>query len=454
VPNLAFDRFGQAKTSYWLHTDLRLGETCDDPATGRSGRMNAATAPNYNRWLLFVLLTFAGILNLADRQIIAVLKPEMSAEMGWSDADYGALAAWFQGATAFGLLFTGAIVDKIGVKWANPVGVMSWSLAAMGHALAHTMPQFILCRIGLGATEAMGTPTMIKTIATILPPAVRSTGFGIVNAVNSFGAISAPLAIPFLALAYGWRGTFIALGIAGVVWTAVWLITTRKSRFEADPLPVTADHAPRPPILRDRSTYAIAGAKVLSDATWWLLLFWMPDFFNRQFGLSGVALGPPLALAYTGAAIGALGSGTLATWLLGRGLSVNTVRKGTMLASGILVLVLPTALLAPSPWVAAAVLGLVLAAHQGFSTTLFALITDVTPTEKVGRMTSLAAFCGNIGGMGIVWAAGKTLTLGLGYAPLFVFAGSSYLLALAWIQLWLPRIVSLGAPSAEPSIRH
>jgi hypothetical protein len=159
-------------------------------------------------------------------------------------------------------------------------------------------------------------------------------------------------------------------------------------------------------MLKDRSTWGIAGAKVLSDATWWLLLFWMPDFMNRQYGLTGVELGGPLALAYTGAAVGSLVSGTMATRLLSTGMPVNHVRKGIMLVCGLMVLVLPLALLAPNPWIAAGILAVVLAAHQGFSTNLFALITDVTPTVKVGRVTSFAAFCGNIGGMGIVWTAG------------------------------------------------
>ena len=92
---------------------------------------------------------------------------------------------------------------------------------------------------------------------------------------------------------------------------------------------------------------------------------------------------------------------------------------------------------------------------SGTATTLFALFTDVTPTDKVGRVTSFGAFCGNIGGMGIVWAAGKVLTMGLGYGPLLVFAGSSYLLALAWIQLWLPKITPLADRQPAPvSLGH
>ena len=56
----------------------------------------------------------------------------------------------------------------------------------------------------------------------------------------------------------------------------------------------------------------------------------------------------------------------------------------------------------------------------------------------IGRVTSFATFCGNIGGMGIVKAAGMGLTAGLGYGPLFLFAAVSYLLALGWCSCGCP----------------
>lgn len=398
------------------------------------------------RWLLFALALTASILNLVDRQIIAVLKPVIAADLGWSDNDYGTLAAWFQGAAAFAFLFTGWIVDRLGVKWANPLGVVTWSLAAIAHAWAWTMGQFILVRAALGATEAMGTPSGVKTIATIFPPHLRSTAFGLSNAVGSVGAILAPLGIPLLAAVYGWRAAFVIAGLLGFVWAALWLVATRGLSLTAPAATRTVpegeeDVAPDyGPIVRDRRTWAIAVAKVLSDSTWWLMLFWMPDFFNRQFGLSGTALGPPLAVAYTGAAIGSVIAGGLATRLLVRGVPLNRVRKRTMLASALVVVPVPLALHAQEVWLATAILALALAGHQGFSTTLFAVISDVTPQAKVGRVTAFGAFCGNLGGMAIAKIAGLVLTAGLGYGPLFLFASVSYLLALGWIQLLLPRI--------------
>jgi len=392
------------------------------------------------RWILFLFLAVSGVLALVDRQIISVLKPEMAAELGWSDDDYGTLGAWFQGATAVALLAAGPLVDKLGVKWANPIAVFSWSIAALFHGWAHSLAQFTLCRIGLGATEAAVTPTALKTIATIFPPHLRSTGVGLQNAIASFGAITAPFIIPLIAIPFGWRGAFVLAGVAGLVWAIGWVLMTRRLRFGDEPAVGAAAALPGFGFLRQRAAWAVAGAKMLSDSTWWLLLFWMPDFLHRQFGLSGVQIAAPLALAYTGAAIGSLTSGTLATYFLRRGVSVNRVRKTFMLVSGLLVLPMPLALQAGSPFAAAGVLALVLAAHQGFSTNLFALITDVTPKSTIGRMTSFGVFSGNIGGMAILKIAGMVLAAGLGYLPLFLFAAVSYLLALGWIQLMLPRI--------------
>ncbi len=45
----------------------------------------------FGAWVLFGLLTVAGILNLVDRQIISVLKPEISQELNWTADDYGTL---------------------------------------------------------------------------------------------------------------------------------------------------------------------------------------------------------------------------------------------------------------------------------------------------------------------------------------------------------------------------
>ncbi len=409
------------------------------------------TLSPFRRWLLFALIVTAGVLNYVDRQIIAVLKPLIETDLGWTDRDYGTLASLFQFSAALAFVFTGWIVDRLGVRWANPIGVAAWSLAAMGHSWARGFGQFMAVRMALGATEAMGTPTGTKTIAAIFPPNKRSTGFGLGNAASNCGAIVTPLIVPAIAFAWGWRGAFLIVGLLGLVWASLWLVATRGLRFEVSAAAVGASSAPTPYVLlKERRSWTIASAKLLSDQTWWLLLFWMPDFFHRRFGLSIAELAVPLATVYTCAAIGSVIGGAVPARLLERGHNLDTVRKGALLVSALLVLPIPLALFTQNVWTATAILGLVLAAHQGFSTNIFALIADIVPGANVGRVTAFGALVGNLGGMGILYVAGVLLSSGIGYLPLFLFAGISYLLAFGAVEVLLPSIGRFRSAIADP----
>ena len=393
------------------------------------------------RWLLLALVIGAGVLNYADRQVIAVLKPVIELDLHWTDADYGRLASLFQLAAAVAFLFTGEIVDRLGVKWANPIGVAAWSAAAMAHGWARSIVQFSLARAALGASESMGTPSAIKTVGALFTPAQQSSAIGFSNAAGNLGAIVTPLGVPLIALALGWRSTFVVLGALGFVWVAGWILATRGLEG-ASPAARPASGVLRAygAMLRDRRTWAIAGAKALSDQVWWLLLFWTPDFFHRTFGLGLRQLGPPLAVIYACAAVGSIAGGYATTRLLAKGVSPGKARKGVMLVCALLVTPAPLALHVGSYWAAVGLIGLLLAAHQGFSVNLFALIADVSPPERVGTLTGFGALCGNLAGMGILFLAGELLTRGYGYAPLLLIAASSYLLAIGWIQLLLPKL--------------
>jgi MFS transporter, ACS family, hexuronate transporter len=396
------------------------------------------------RWTLFGLLCVAGIFNAMDRPVIAILKPDMSADFGWTDEDFGNLAFVTQMAAAFSFLFTGWLVDRIGVRRSMIAGVTTWSFAAMAHGWAITAWHVVAARIGLGATEAVQTPLTIKTVATLFPPDKRSFAFGVGTAIAGTGTIAMPFMIPTMAAAFGWRGALIFAGLGGFVTLALWLWFARGVKFDDGTENATQDMsdegAPYGPILLERRTWAIVIAKTLSDATWWLINFWLPDFYRKTFDLTTEQLAVPLALAFIGSGGGALLAGWISTRLLERGWSVNRVRKSVMLVSALIVTPLPFVLQLNSFWPVAIMMGVVMAGHQGFSLSIFSTITDVVPRAKVGRVTAFGAFMGNMGGAAIAKITGIVLLAGIGYTPLFIFAAVSYLLALAWLQLMLPEI--------------
>lgn len=408
------------------------------------GAVQPAAMPSAGRaWTLFALLCAAGVFNLMDRPIIAILKPDMAADLGWNDEMFGRLALVTQLSAAASFLFTGWLIDKLGV-WKSMVGgVTAWSLAAMAHGWALVGWQVVAARVGLGVTEAMQTPLTVKTAATLFAKEQRSLALGINTFIGSAGTIAMPFLIPILALSMGWRGALLFAGIGGFVTLAAWLAVARGVSFddaaEDETIDYSDDGKPYGPVLRDQRTWAIVVAKAISDSTFWLLTFWLPDFYRKVFGLSTSELAIPMALAFAGSAIGGLGAGYVSTKLIQRGWEPARVRKLVMLVSALVVTPVPFVLGLNSIWPVAIMMAVVLAGHQGFSLSIFALITDVVPRSKIGRVTSFGAFCGNVAGGFLVWFVGIALTAGYGYQPFFMFAAVSYLLALLWLRLVMPR---------------
>jgi len=412
-----------------------------------SGTASTATA-TAQRWLV-ALLFLGTALNYVDRQVLALLKPTLSQEFGWNDQQFAHLGAAFQLTAAAALLVVGPLVDRLGVRRAYGGAVGIWSLAGAAHAFAVTLSQFLGARVVLAAAEAVNTPAVVKACAQYLPLAQRSRALGIINSAPNLGAILTPLLIPAFALAFGWKAAFLVTGALGFIWLLAWFPATRaleKTLVTAPPLSTTASAtgddtqstaAPwlTQSLFKDPTTWAIAGAKALTDMVWWFMLFWMPDFFVRSFGLSQGGVAGPVALIFACAALGALSSGFLFPWLVERGLRPERARKLSMLGYALLVLPLPLALQAGGPWTAALLIGLGLFAHQGFATNIFGLAADTVPVERIARVMAFGAICGNLTGMGIIEFTGWSLTSGVGYWPMFAVASSAYLLATGWVHL-------------------
>ncbi|KQS02999.1 MFS transporter [Sphingomonas sp. Leaf357] len=392
------------------------------------------------RWIIVAMVFVAIMLNYVDRQILALLKPTLEAQFAWSDQDYANMGTAFQVATAFAFLGTGWFLDRVGLRIGFALGVLVWSLAGMAHAFATTVPAFFAARILLGAAESVGTPAAVKSAATYFNHKDRQIALGIGNTAPNIGAIITPLFIPAIAVAYGWQAAFLLAGGLGIVWVIVWFAIRVK--------PVALDAvAPAPvpwlTVLRSRETLAIAIAKVLSDQVWFFMLLWLPDLFHRLFGMKQGTLGLPVALVYVLAACGALTGGFVPSRLMAAGWSVNRARKTAMLGYALLVLPVVFVQSVGSPWAAALLLGLVLFAHQGFSTNVFGLTTDITPARSVGSRIGIAAFCGNLCSIGMIQFQAHALSAGWGYAPALAICAGSYLAALGVIHLLIPVIVPI-----------
>ena len=422
------------------------------------------------RWVICGLLFLAATINYIDRQVISILKPTLQAEFGWSEIDYGDIVFAFQLAYAIGLVLSGRIMDRIGAKLGFAIAIVIWSVAAMAHAeaavfgpavaavfalagLAYSasVAGFIVARFALGIGEAGNFPASIKVVAEWFPRRERAFATGIFNSGTNIGAVLAPLLVPWITLAYGWYWAFIATGAIGFGWLAFWWLLydspERHPRVRAAELAYIRSDPPETPVkvpwatlMSHRQTWAFAMGKFLTDPIWWLYLFWIPDFLNRNHGIDLRTVGPPLVAIYLIADVGSIGGGWLSSALIKRGWSVNAGRKTAMLVCALAVLPMIFASGAKDLWVAVTLVGIAAAAHQGWSANLFTTVSDMFPRQAVGSVVGFGGMMGAIGGMLIAKLTGYILDASGSYVPVFLMAAFAYIVALTVIHLLVPRL--------------
>ncbi len=413
----------------------------------------AATKPRLGRlrWTICLLLFAAATVNYIDRQVLGVLKGTLGKEIGWSEVDYGNVVTAFQAAYALGMLGMGRVMDYFGTKRGFSLAVVLWSIAAGLHALASSVSGFSAARFALGVGEAGMFPGAIKTIAEWFPKRERAFATGLFNSGTNVGAIVCPLLVPMIVVHWGFRTAFLLTGALGFVWVVFWLMCyappeshSRLSRAELDYIregrEAPTGKLPWRAVLPHRQTWAFALGKFLTDPFWWLYLFWIPDFLQKNHGLELLQVGPPLVAIYFLSDAGSIAGGWLSSKLIQRGLSVNRARKIAMLVCALCVVPIVFAARTHSLWTAVALVGLATAAHQGFSANLFTLTSDMFPARAVGSVVGVGGMAGALGGMLIAQAAGHVLEWTHSYYSLFLAAGAAYLLALALIHLIVPRL--------------
>jgi ACS family hexuronate transporter-like MFS transporter len=405
---------------------------------------------NY-RWVICALLFFATTVNYIDRQVIGILKPFIEGELGWDENDYANIVFSFQFAYAIGLLSMGRLIDWLGTKKGFSLALIFWSLAAMAHAGARTVFQFALARFALGLGEAGNFPASIKTVAEWFPKKERALATGIFNAGTNVGATVAPLMVPFLMSAFGWRAAFIATGAIGFLWLLLWIPLyhrpqehPRLSKAELDYIssdpPDPETKVPLLKIITHKQAWAFAIAKFMTDPIWWLYLFWVPDFLKKTHNIDIKAMALPLIVIYLIADVGSVGGGWLSSHFINRGFTVNRARKTAMLICALCVTPIVLVSHMPSLWGSVLIIGLAAAAHQGWSANVFTMTSDMFPRHAVGSVVGFGGMAGAIGGMFVSKVVGHILNLTHSYVIPFIIAGSAYLLALLIVQLIVPNL--------------
>ncbi len=426
------------------------------------------TAPEKSsiRWFVCALLFAATTINYMDRNVFSLIEPRLREVpfMGWDPTDpnhsvfnnnFGNVLIFFQIAYGIGLLTSGRLIDKLGTKLGYALAIGIWALSSMSHALVTSVVGFYIARFMLGLGESGNFPAAIKAISEWFPTEERALATGIFNSGTNVGAIIIPWLIPIVLRDHDWGAAFLTTGSMGFLWLIIWLIfpynkLRRSATLTQQNLEPTVPLEKRQgfftlfgELIRTRRLWAFAQGKGLTDPIWWFYLFWLPKYFNENYGLDLKHLGLPIIIIYFASSFGSIMGGWLSGFLMKRGTSLNNARKGAMLTCALLVL--PVVLVPITHtwfngnyWPAVALLSLAAAAHQGWSANLFSTTSDMFPAATISTAVGLGGTAGAIGGalftavVKNVWTAHPQL--------IFTLAGCAYLVSLLLFQVLVPRL--------------
>jgi MFS transporter, ACS family, hexuronate transporter len=411
---------------------------------------------NY-RWRILALLFFSTTINYIDRQVLGLLKPYISNDINLGDDEYGYIVTAFQIAYAFGLIYCGRFIDKVGTRLGYVWAILVWSVAAMAHAFARGVASFSAARFILGIGEAANFPAAVKTTAYWFPKKERALASGLFNSGSSIGAIIAPVIVAGITVTWGWQWAFIITGSLGFIWIVFWLIFyyvpvehPKISKAELDyihqdsEMPIVEKRVRWTDYLKYRQTIAICVTRFISDWVWWFFLFWTPDYLNKTHGVNIKEVVLPLIIIYTMAAIGGIGGGWFSYFFIKKGRSINYSRKAAVLICALIVLPIMFVTQIHNIWIAVILIAFAAGGHQGWASNIFTIVSDIYPKEAVGSMIGLSGFAGAIGGALSATFIGLLLDKTGSYFLIFLLASTVYVMNWLILRIFIPKITPIG----------
>jgi len=237
-----------------------------------------------------------------DRVNISVASVAMREQFGWTQTAKGmVLSSFFVGYMLF-MVASGWLATRFGGKRVLAFSVAWWSAFTILTPMAASVSIAVLVatRIALGIGEAAVMPATYELFSRWVPQSERSRAVTRFLSGIPFGQIVGFIVTGWLTSRFGWTASFYIFGLIGFVWTAFWL-----ARISNDPLDDKHISTQELEVLQDgtRIEQVPSGTsvrKLLTRGPVWgifiahfcnnwglyLLIAWLPSYFRDSMGLS------------------------------------------------------------------------------------------------------------------------------------------------------------------------
>jgi len=399
--------------------------------------MDLANVSNERRWVIVVLLFTASLINYLDRAAISFALPLISKDFHLTSTTKGLLLSSFFWSYALMQIPIGWCADRLNLRWLYAGAFALWSLAQGLTGLAGSLAALAGLRILLGVGESIYLPGGSKIVSLLFSDKERGLPSGLFDFGTRTGLVLEGILVPWLLVRYGWRHTFLLLGLTALVWLIPWfLIFPRRMRSVSNGLSSaqsTTSSGTRWRALANRNLLGICLGFFCFDYYWYVLVTWLPDYLVTVRHFSIVQAGFYASVAFFTFGLAEPIGGWIADSLIRRGWNETWTRKGIVTMAFFTGLFLVAALRVAD---ARTAVGLLIGASLvGLSTgNLLVILQCCAPPERVGIWTGAENFAGNLAGIIAPLAIGSLIKTSGSYVP--GFALGSIVLLLGVFPYW------------------
>lgn len=355
-----------------------------------------------------------------------------------SNTDYSRVVFAFVAAYTLMLALGGRLMDALGTRRGLGLAVAFWSLASAAHAFVTGPLTLGIARFFLGIGEGPAIPAAIKGAVEWTDPKRRAFAVGLVSSGAALGSVLAPPLTANAAAWLGWRGAFAATAVLGLAWLIAWHLATRRlptltsQTPHLTPPPSSRLAPPSSRLHRRPAVVRLLAARFCFDPVFYFYMFWIPQYLNRERGLSVAAIGALIWIPFVFLEVANIGAGHVSDTLVRRGWDRRRARLTLMLIAALLTPASFLASLAGSAPAAIALMSVLMFAHGIWITNFMTLVGETVAPHEIATTVGLTGMCGGIAGMLSQLAIGPIVDA-QGFTP--VFLASAVVYPIAWLLI-------------------
>jgi MFS transporter, ACS family, hexuronate transporter len=283
-------------------------------------------------WVIVGLLFAFMMINYADKAVLGLVALPMMRDMHLSATQFGLLGSAFYALYSLSGVGFGILTRYVKAKWLLFVLALIWAAVQFPVVAPVSFGTLLACRVMLGLGEGPAYAVALHAAYQWFDNDKRNVPTSVIQTGAAAGVMVAAPVLTWITEHYHWRATFLALGLAGLAWAALWLLLGK----EGDDRPATVVRVHDTPSEVGRVPYLrlLLDPTVLIVTLQWFLatlitviaLVWGPVYVRAGLGYSARETGWIFALQVAAQVPVGLALNALSQYLISRGMSTRFAR--------------------------------------------------------------------------------------------------------------------------------